>query len=70
MKQCTVYWGSHGCELEKGHEGWCDCKCGNVPAQDGDVGAFPYYGPLTRFYGADAKERQEKFDAYWKAIIR
>ena len=24
---CRVYWGSHGCQLERGHEGTCECSC-------------------------------------------
>lgn len=61
---CRVYWGSHGCRLERGHEGHHECICardenGNLePKEDEDgvlnVGAFPYYGPETRFYGEDA----------------
>ena len=47
---CRVYWGSHGCHLERGHDGphLCDEDC--------SVGAPPYYGPdvVTRFYGEDA----------------
>lgn len=63
---CEVYWGSHGCQYEYGHEGWCDCGCDSDPPEEGDVGAFPYYGPGTNFYGADAPEMQAKFNVYWE----
>lgn len=63
-RACRVYWGSHGCRLERGHEGPHECHCardenGNLePKEDEDgvlnVGATPYYGPETRFYGEDA----------------
>jgi hypothetical protein len=65
---CRVYWGSHGCRLERGHDGSHECDCardgeGNpVPREQRDeggeflnVGAAPYYGPDTRFYGEDAE---------------
>jgi hypothetical protein len=55
---CRVYWGSHGCDLERGHDGhhFCNCcECTNHPDPDsGCVGAYPYYGPETNFYGDDA----------------
>jgi len=60
---CRVYWGSHGCHLVRGHDGHhlCCCDCVNHPDSDpesglldnGCVGAFPFYGPQTRFYGED-----------------
>jgi hypothetical protein len=58
---CRTYWGSHGCGLEKGHEGhhFCCCGCENHPDPDsGCVGKYPYYetysGKPTEFYGEDA----------------
>lgn len=66
---CRVYWGSHGCDLERGHDGSHVCSCCDCPdgAHDGMtaprlsdeinvvcVGRAPYYGPETRFYGEDA----------------
>lgn len=65
MKRCRVYWGSHGCMYERGHGGPHECACafdeqGNrEPREDEDgvenVGAPPYYGSDTRFYGEDAE---------------
>jgi hypothetical protein len=57
-----VYWGSHGCDLERGHEGDCRCSCCGCSdhvghPEPGCVGAAPYYGPETRFYGEDAAAR-------------
>lgn len=58
---CRVYWGSHGCGLDRGHEGTCVCTCcvcENHPDPDsGCVGRWPYYGADTRFYGEDAAAR-------------
>ncbi len=61
---CRVYWGSHGCDLERGHEGDCDCgccDCGNAHPDAGGgvlcVAKAPYYGPETRFYGEDVAAR-------------
>jgi hypothetical protein len=56
---CRVYWGSHGCMFKrKQGPHICDC-CGcedhaNNPSP-GCVGAPPYYGPDTHFYGEDFK---------------
>ena len=55
---CRVYWGSHGCQLERGHDGphRCCCECVDHPDPDsGCNGAFPYYGPETHFYGEDVE---------------
>jgi len=68
---CRVYWGSHGCRHERGHDPEipheCDCcECGNHPdppsiAADADlpyctcVAKPPYYGPDTKFYGEEAE---------------
>jgi hypothetical protein len=58
---CRVYWGSHGCSFERGHEGDCACdccECRNHPDPDsGCVARVPYYGKITRFYGEDAEVR-------------
>ena len=65
---CRVYWGSHGCDLERGHverDGTahvCDCcECGeHHPYPDWpDEGVLcvarePFYGAGTNFYGEDA----------------
>ena len=65
---CRVYWGSHGCDLERGHAGRdgtphdCGCcECGeHHPYPDWPdegvlcVATEPYYGPGTNFYGEDA----------------
>lgn len=62
---CRVYWGSHGCDRPRGHSGPHVCGCAPRAAAkrgyltpeeqaDGEVGAPPYYGPRTRFYGEDA----------------
>lgn len=40
---CRVYWGSHGCDKERGHKGPHACRCGTPP----------YRGRWTRFYGED-----------------
>jgi hypothetical protein len=68
FKPCRVYWGSHGCHLERGHLEPCRCNCcdcTNHPDPDPDnpgsapscVAGPPYYGPCTRFYGEDAAAR-------------
>jgi hypothetical protein len=60
---CRVYWGSHGCSFQRGHDGPCVCCCdcpdgGPHPnPETGCVGGPPYYGPETRFYGEDAAAR-------------
>jgi hypothetical protein len=53
--ECRVYWGSHGCDLERGHTGEHVCLlCYDPDDAGGYVGAPPYYGPDTQFYGEDA----------------
>jgi hypothetical protein len=63
---CRVFWGSHGCDKPRGHRGRHLCQsCGSwwerlLPWRlrlrwTGYVGAYPYYGPETQFYGEDAK---------------
>lgn len=71
MAYCRVYWGSHGCKLERGHTGPHLCDCADDPGVDpmtkeylSDPGCFnvggpPYYGPETRFYGEDVYEGRE-----------
>lgn len=62
---CDVYWGSHGCHLERGHEGMCECDCCDCPEGAHPhpepnvlcVAKAPYYGPNTRFYGDDVETR-------------
>lgn len=56
---CRVYWGTHGCCLPRGHDGPHVCSCAFDKAEDEEdglvnVGAPPYYGPETSFYGEDA----------------
>jgi hypothetical protein len=57
--ECQVYWGSHGCRLDSGHNGPCECECCDCDgACDPEcVAKPPYYGEKTRFYGADARTR-------------
>jgi hypothetical protein len=60
--RCDVYWGTHGCQLARGHKGHCECWCCDCENHqpdndDGCVGKYPYYGPNTRFYGNDVKAR-------------
>lgn len=60
MADCRVYWGTHACSLDRGHEGTHKCTCCECPegAHDGVtapniegipftscVGQAPYYGP-------------------------
>ncbi|NDQ58565.1 MAG: hypothetical protein GZ088_15975 [Acidipila sp.] len=64
--------GSHGCCLESGHKGPHRCECADDPDVDlvtrefksdpgvFNVGAFPYYGPETNFYGEDVRENEFK----------
>ncbi len=59
---CRVYWGSHGCDLPRGHlaeqphDCGC-CECDRHPDEDsGCVAKPPYYGEDTKFYGEDAEE--------------
>lgn len=56
-RECRVYWGSHGCRLERGHDGPHLCTCADDPPGPGvkNVGAPPYYGPDTHFYGEDSE---------------
>jgi len=65
-ESCRVYWGSHGCKMERGHDGPHRCDCADEGGFDPEtreyyeepgvfnVGAPPYYGPETNFYGEDA----------------
>lgn len=60
---CDIYWGSHGCKYRHGHDGPHICSCCEDPSGHTDaghdpdcVGAPPYYGPETRFYGDDVPE--------------
>jgi hypothetical protein len=67
MENCRVYWGSHGCCFERGHEGDCACDCCDCPpdhdhAQPAYENVYcvarpPYYGEITRFYGEDVEAR-------------
>lgn len=61
----SVYWGSRGCVLPYRHAGPCICDCVLEAAErlpdgrlaiiveEGDVGAPPYYGAATSFFGDD-----------------
>lgn len=53
IRTCNVFWGTHGCDFELGHEGPCKCECylDSANWDDGEVGGPPYYGPNTVFYG-------------------
>lgn len=42
---CRVYWGTHGCCRNRGHDGPHLCDCGTPP----------YHGRWTRFYGEDVR---------------
>jgi hypothetical protein len=64
FEHCRVYWGSHGCDLARGHADDCECdccECGGSHPDAGDgvlcVAKAPYYGPETRFYGEDVAAR-------------
>lgn len=73
---CDTYWGSHGCCLYKDHDGDCICDCaiedsGTYNLEMGEyyedpgvfnVGAPPYYGPDTYFYGEDAPVQPDQED--------
>lgn len=59
-RDCRVYWGSHGCQFERGHEQPCRCDCCGDdcgPEHNGCAGSPPYYGPDTHFYGEDVAAR-------------
>lgn len=60
---CRVYWGSHGCKYDRGHEGphECDCCECDGPCKPECVAKPPYYGEDTHFYGEDAP-----YDPYWE----
>lgn len=63
---CRVYWGTHACCHERGHDGPHECDCcecedhaANHEHQDENgewvcVAKPPYYGPQTTFYGEDS----------------
>lgn len=68
---CRVYWGSHGCDLERGHTGPHDCGCCVCPdhatSNLNDAGVMcvakvPYYGPETNFYGEDVQPWERQHD--------
>ena len=64
IMKCRVYWGSHGCQRERGHEGTHECSCCYCPENEHThepdkynvvcVAKEPYYGPTTVFYGEDS----------------
>lgn len=69
MVECRVYWGSHGCRFNRGHDGPHECDCCTCPEgrhngvdaprliDDEKVACVskpPYYGTMTAFYGEDA----------------
>jgi hypothetical protein len=62
--KCRVYWGTHGCQLPRGHDSaiephvcsCCDCRPHTGEPDDENVicvGRPPYYGSETWFYGED-----------------
>ena len=60
-ESCRVFWGSHGCELERGHDGTHSCSCCNCenhPDIPECVGKAPYYGDNTQFYGEDTGDKR------------
>jgi hypothetical protein len=72
---CRVYWGSHGCDLKRGHAGGHECGCCDCPSGHHDgitaptlvgetnvvcVARAPYYGEGTFFYGEDADGGRER----------
>lgn len=76
-RECRVYWGSHGCDLQRGHDGPHICSCAVEDAGRFDpstreyhddpgvlnVGAPPYYGARTKFYGEDTTEAEREGEA-------
>lgn len=72
MSDCRVLWGTHGCCLPRGHDGPHRCDCADDPDVDPvtrlypdgvvNVGAPPYYGPDTHFFGEDAGPVQPLHD--------
>jgi hypothetical protein len=64
VSTCQAFWGSHACDLPRGHDGPHLCACADDPDVDPEtrlypdgvvnVGAPPYYGPETHFWGEDA----------------
>ena len=55
--KCRVYWGTHGCHRPRGHAGPHVCDdCFDPADNEGYVGSWPYYGPMTHFYGEDVTE--------------
>lgn len=64
---CRVYWGSHGCDRPRGHEGPHLCLTCWSSDEDGWVGAPPYYGPETNFYGEDITTERRHGDDYGEA---
>jgi hypothetical protein len=63
MVFCRVYWGSHGCGLERGHDGPHICTTCAMGDPAGYVGAPPYYGPGTHFHGEDVRENDNRTDS-------
>ena len=56
VAECRVFWGSHGCDLLRGHEGHHRCDCCECDVHEPGtecVGSHPYYGPDTSFSGED-----------------
>lgn|GEM_PF-1930227 len=76
---CRVYWGSHGCDLERGHGkrlrphdcGCCDCGDSH-PQDDGAlcVARKPWYGWQTRFYGEDLSSWERARSRLLTALFR
>jgi len=74
VKYCRVYWNTHGCALERGHDGPHVCNCaiedeGTFDPETHEyyddpgcfnVGAPPYYGPDTNFFGEDAPPSKKR----------
>lgn len=73
--KCQVYWGSHGCDVPRGHgpnvaHACSCCDCDDHEAMQGHrsdasgewlcVARPPYYGPETRFYGDDVEDAKRE----------
>jgi len=63
-RHCRVYWGTHGCDLERGHRGTHRCLHDDWSSQT-DEDEAPYedstgYGWMTWYYGEDAPRIQMK----------
>lgn len=49
MADCRVYWGSHGCEKPRGHEG--EHMCGHWEDVEGPCSVYDWHG--VRYFRLD-----------------